>query len=248
MRAYLFDMQNVESLCEVFEEAIIKRFYSSEQSESASDESYFYTPIFRQLLDPIKHVIGVSNFFNIEIIETNKDFLEEKVYRLEGDAVYRDIFKNVVEDIKNVFSMAKEEINHLHSLLDETETNRINEAIHDYLERCHRSSVAMSVCAVESRLLRIMLSGKPEEKGKLEKMTLGQLIAEYLRNKEQYDNKIPEKHEPLLNLCNTYRVFSVHPKDEEIKEGLARAILNLSILFLTDEETQVAGNNREAQG
>nr|QNO57348.1 hypothetical protein DPOOOCMC_00006 [Methanosarcinales archaeon ANME-1 ERB7] len=233
-------MQNVESLCDVFEEEIIKRFYASDESESASDESYYYTPIFRQLLDPIKHVIEVSNFFNIDRIGINKDFLKEKVYRLEGDALLRNTFKSVVVDIKDVFRMAKEEIKRLHSLLDETETNRINEAIHDYLEYCHRSSVAMSVCAVESRLLKIVLSRKPEEKDKLEKMTLGQLIAENLRNKEEYDNMIPKKHEPLLNLCNTYRVLSVHPKEEEITEGLSRAILNLSILFLTDEEMQVA--------
>lgn len=239
MRAYLLDMQNVETLCNEFEGEIIKRFFSSEQSESASDESYFYTPIFRQLLDPIKHGIDVSNFFNIDIIGINKDFLKEKVYRLEGNALLRNTFKTVVMDIKYVFCNAKEEIKRLQSLLDETETNRINEAIHDYLERCHRSCVAMSVCAVESRLLKIMCNINPKEENKLKKMTLGQLITEYLYNKEAYGNKIPEKHEPLLNLCNTYRIFSVHPKEEEIKEGLSRAILNLSILFLTDEETQI---------
>ena len=106
----------------------------------------------------------------------------------------------------------------------------------------------MSVCAIESHLLTLMLSVRSEEEDKLENMTLGRLIREYIDNKEQYTNIIPKKHEPLLDLCNVYRIFSVHPKKEEITKGLSSAILSLSILFLTDEETQVAGNNREAQG
>ena len=132
------------------------------------------------------------------------------------------------------------EIKYLGLLLDETEMNRINEAIHDFLESCYYSSVAMSVYAIESRLLKLMLSVRPEKEKRLESMTLGQLLREYTDNKEQYNNVIPKKHEPLLDLCNVYRVFSVHPKGEEINKNKATAVLTLSIEFLTDEETQVA--------
>ena len=97
----------------------------------------------------------------------------------------------------------------------------------------------MTVCAIESRLLKIMLSCCPNEKERLESMTLGQLLREYINNKKQYNDVIPKEHEPLLNLCNLYRVFSVHPKEVEITKNKASAVLNLSIVFLTDKKTQV---------
>ncbi|MGB2728690.1 MAG: hypothetical protein WBD09_09495 [Halobacteriota archaeon] len=233
-------MKNLEQLCDEFEEVILNSFFGSGESESAINEQYFYTPLFHQKFDPIKHVIGVSNLFNIKAFDINKSILKERVYIFENEALPLYRFKNGVNDIKRVFSNAKDEIERLCLLLDETEMNRINEAIHNFLEGCYYSSVAMSVCAIESRLLKLMSNVKLEELERLEKMTLGRLIREYNDNKGQYNNLIPKKHEPLLDLCNIYRIFSVHPKKEEITKGVASAILNLSIVFLTDEETQVA--------
>ncbi len=46
---------------------------------------------------------------------------------------------------------------------------------------------------------------------KVDKMTLGELISEYLKNEANYGCVIPKKHLPLLNYCNTYRVLSAHP-------------------------------------
>ena len=239
MQAYLSDMKNMKNICDDFKKEILDGYFESGQSKDASNKRYFYTPLFRQLFNPIKRVIDASVFFNIEVIETNRDILKDEVHMLENRALSVDIFEKYVSDIKSVFSGAKGKIEYLHSILDETEINRINEAIHDFLERCYYSSVTMSVCAVESRLLNLMLSVRPEEERKLNSMTLGQLIREYISNKEQYKNRIPKKHEPLLDLCNTYRIFSVHPKGEEINNGVARAILNFSIEFLTDMETRV---------
>lgn len=73
-------------------------------------------------------------------------------------------------------------------------------------------------------------------KSKLKELTLGQLIREYLENKEKYGNIIPKKHEPLLEHCNIYRVFSVHPKREEISKPIASSILNMTFLFLLDKK------------
>lgn len=240
MQSYLFDMKNMEQLCDTFEEAILNRFFEESESEAPSYKHYSYTPIFQQRFNPIEHVIDVSSLFGIETIEINKEFLKGKVYVLGNSLPARDIFRQYVSDIKSVFRDAKEEIKHLYLMFDETEMNRINEAIHNFLEGCYYSSVAMSVCAIESRLLKLMSNVKREELERLEKMTLGQLIREYSDNKGRYNNLIPKKHEPLLDLCNIYRIFSVHPKKEEITKGVASAILNLSIVFLTDEETQVA--------
>ena len=240
MRAYLFDMKKLEQLCDELEKEILNRFFEYEQSEKASKDYYQYTPIFQQLFNPIEDTIAALGLFNIEAIRANKDFLEESVYRLKDRSWPRDGFKRLVSGVRNVFSDAKEEIEHLCSMLDETEMGRINEAIHDFLEECYYSSVAMSVCAIESRLLKLMLSARPGEEEKLENMTLGQLIGEYIHNEEQYKNKIPKEHKHLLELCNTYRIFSVHPQKVEINKYKASAILNLSIDFLTDEKTQVA--------
>ena len=239
MRAYLFDIKKLEQLCDELEKEILNRFFKNEQSEKASKDYYQYTPIFQQLFNPIEDTIAAFGLFNIEAIGINKDFLEESVYRLKERSFKRDDFKRLVSGIKSVFSDAKEEIEYLCSMFDEAEMNRINEAIHDFLEECYYSSVAMSVCAIESRLLKLMASAKPSEEEKLEDMTLGQLIREYIDNKEQYKSKIPEEHEHLLGLCNTYRIFSVHPKEVEITKNKASAVLNLSIAFLIDKKTQV---------
>ena len=239
MRAYLFDMKNVEYLCNRFEEEILTRFFASE-SEKASDDQYFYTPIFKQLFNPIEQVIDACGVFNIKSITKNEDFIRERVYGLKDRSWPCDTFKMLVSDIKSAFSEAREEIAYIYSMLDETEVSRINEAIHDFTEACYYSCVAMSVCAIESRLLKLMASATPSEEEKLGDMTLGQLIREYNDNNGRYKSKIPEEHRHLLGLCNSYRIFSVHPKGVEITKNKASAVLNLSIAFLTDEETQVS--------
>ena len=82
-----------------------------------------------------------------------------------------------------------------------------------------------------------MSIANPDAIPKLEDMTLGQLITEYIQNKEAYKYIVPKKHKALLELCNTYRIFSVHPKKEDISPGIASSILNLSLVFLTDDNT-----------
>lgn len=140
--------------------------------------------------------------------------------------------------IKSAFLLAGEEILNLCSAFDDEEKMRINEAIHNYLEDCNYSCVAMSVSAVESRLVKLMCLVSPDSKQKLENKTLGQLVAEYLSNKSKYRNVVPNKHDHLLQLCNTYRIYSVHPKKERIKPTVAGSILTLAIEFLTDEDTK----------
>jgi len=118
--------------------------------------------------------------------------------------------------------------------LNLNEIDRLNEAIHCFLEGCYYSSVAMSVSAIEFRLFSLMMSICPDPK--LKELTLGQLIREYLDDKQKYGSVIPKKHEPLLEHCNTYRIFSVHPKKEEINKPIASSILNMTFLFLLDKK------------
>ena len=114
----------------------------------------------------------------------------------------------------------------------------MNEAFHCEFERCRYSTVAMSVSAAESRLLKLMCLARPEFENALDEKTLGQLVWEYVNNKEKYKNVVPEKHEPLLQLCNVYRIFSVHPKRETITQGMTSSILQLTLGFLQDSSTR----------
>ena len=136
-------------------------------------------------------------------------------------------------NITHVFQLAKQELNQKISLLDNEERNRLNEAFNCYIQELNYSSIVMSVSAIESRLFSLMTLKQP--KAKIEKFTLGDLIREYLENKERYGNIIPDKHLPLLQYCNTYRVFSVHPKKEKINRANATIILCMTCSFLFDK-------------
>ena len=146
--------------------------------------------------------------------------------------------------MKKAFRRAKNEIREAISNLNPEEIDRLNEAIHCFLEGCFYSSVAMSVSAIEFRLFSLMVSMCPDSK--LEELTLGQLIREYLDNKQKYGSVIPKKHEPLLEHCNTYRIFSVHPKKEEINKPIASSILNMTFLFLLDKKLAKKAEGTEA--
>ncbi len=169
-----------------------------------------------------------------------EEYLYEVTAHLEDSAkvMSRKNFNLHFDVLKSSLSLVKHEMLPFCSSFDAEERERINEAIHDYFENCNYSCVAMSVSAVESRLLKLMGLTNPDRILRLEDMTLGQLITEYTQNKEAYKNVVPKKHEPLLQLCNTYRIFSVHPKKEEVSSGIASSILNLSLAFLTDTNTK----------
>lgn len=76
-----------------------------------------------------------------------------------------------------------------------------------------------------------------------EKATLGQLIQVFDKN-EYTDNKydkikqlMPDRHRPLVQLLNQYRILSAHHKEVKVTPQIAESILNLSFAFLIDPET-----------
>jgi len=230
---YLSVLRDMEEKCEEFKKDILQAFFLE---ETPREFYYTHTPRYRRHLDPITRTIEICEIFGINHLDQNKDSLLRRIRWLEDpkgvDSKFR--FTIHVDFIKDVVSGAKKERQDVFSTLEPTERDRLNEAIHCFLEGCYYSAVTMSVSAIEFRLLNLMKTLKPDEK--LEELTLGQLINEYLTNKEKYKNVIPEKHEPLLNLCNTYRIFSVHPKKEKIIKRTASSILNLTFEFLLDEK------------
>jgi len=252
LRDYLYYFSRMLELCDELKKDTLEVFFKRQPpigsayhvtAISPSEVYYWfsYTPRYRHGFEPIKRIIEICDVLGIKDLETNKSLLTDWVKELETleTASQRDRFILNIDSLKEVFDKVKEEIKAKISLLNSTEIERLNEAIHSYFEECYCSTVAMSVCAIEFRLLSLMKTVRPDREKELNQLTLGQLIREYLRNKDEYRNIVPERHESLLNLCNRYRISAVHPKGEEITKRVSSSILNLSFEFLLDEALKV---------
>lgn len=226
----------MDKACKEFKEEIIDEVFKDPQFQLLQG-LFCYTPLYQDLLKPIKGVIEVIEIFGIKPLEISKRYLQTILSYLENPDVVRhkELFQDYIGKLLKVFSKKtiKKEIQDKLSILSSEEISRLNEAIHCFLEECNYSAVAMSVSAIEFRLLSLMISACPDSR--IERMTLGQLISEYLNNKEKYGRVIPKKYEPLLEHCNTYRIFSVHPKREKINKSVATSILHMTFQFLLDK-------------
>lgn len=233
-------LQNLLDIAKLFRELnnyVKENFYEDGSlTEVAINGKFCYFPRYRQLLQPIKRTVEICDLFGITYFEKWKPIVLKRTLRLEAPRYLLDesSFKYNLKLVKKAFRRTKNEIREAISSLNPDEIDRLNEAIHCFLEGCYYSSVAMSVHAIEFRLFSLMMSICPDPK--LEELTLGQLIREYLDDKQKYGSVIPKKHEPLLDHCNTYRIFSVHPKKEEINKPIASSILNMTFLFLLDKK------------
>ena len=122
--------------------------------------------------------------------------------------------------------------------MSDYERQRMNEALHSFFESCFFSCVVNPVVALEYRLLELLKNeNEPFLRSKNSdlRFTLGQLIFCYLNNKSQFSDIIPQKFDHLLKLCNSYRIFSAHAKDEEVNINDSRAIISLTFSFLLDD-------------
>lgn len=237
---YISSLETAEKLCDEFERHVLKYFFKDGQVNDRTIPNYCWTTLYQKYFTPIKGCVQLCRTLKLESLRDREETFLKAASSLEipRDIPKLDDFKREIAIVKLAFSIAESEIVSFCSAFDEEEKERMNEAIHNHLEECNYSCVAMSVSAVESRLLKLMCLASPRSEQELEKKTLGQLIYEYVNNKDNYKNVVPEKHEPLLQLCNTYRTFSVHPKKQKITSRLATSILNLAIEFLTDQDTK----------
>ena len=184
----------------------------------------------------LEEIVELSTFFGVDLMDQSKKDLEKRLDSILNHIIFsRNVkeFRYSVAIIKAIFDNTILEFQKKIGLLDEDEKTRLNEAFNCYINELNYSTIVMSVSAIESRLFSLMISKAPDSK--LEELTLGQLIWEYTHNKEKYGNVIPEKHEPLLNFCNIYRIFSVHPKKEKITRANSTSILCMTCSFLFDE-------------
>jgi hypothetical protein len=240
MIEYLRGLKTIVDFCEGFKKDIIKQVFTDSKTktvlENTSHYYYCWYPRYRRYIERLGGIVSLCDMLGIESLEKKGSVMQQRVSFLNNpDAIQqRVMFEGHLGFIEEAFVIAKEEIESKINLLEKEEMDRLDEALNCYINGCIYSTIAMSVSAIEFRLLNLMQSVKKDSE--LEKLTLGELIAEYLKNNEEYKNIIPRKHEPLLSLCNQYRIFSVHPKKEKITKAIATSIINMTFAFLLDED------------
>ena len=235
---YIESIAKIQQICYSFEHFVKNLFFESGTDKPPVPSYYCLTPDYQESFIPIKSCVVLCEMFGLLPDLKFARILRQTVSNLEEPQrikQYSDFIEEL-ETVRSGFFIIEDELADFCSAFDGEERERINEAIHNLFENCYYSCVAMSVSAVESRLLKLMCLANPESKQELAGRTLGRLINEYSNNKGKYQNVVPEKHKPLLDLCNTYRIFSVHPKKEKIKGTIADSILHLAIEFLTDQD------------
>ena len=237
---YIGHLENLSDKCEDFKKRITYIYFASGKRQKSNQDYYCETVVYQDYFAPIKQCVELVTLLKPRgFTQDNMHTLTSTIGDLE-DSGKVDTLKFWIlnyDIIKSFSLMVEKEMRSNFSSFDSQERARINEAMHTCLEGCNYSCVAMSVSAVESRLYKLMTLAKPDSAGNLNKMTLGQLIKEYSENEGLYHNIVPDKHHALLTLCNTYRIFSVHPKKEEVSGSIATSILNLSITFLSDPDS-----------
>lgn len=157
-----------------------------------------------------------------------------------------DDFKGYIDNIIFIIERDKPKISSYFSQLTCEECIRMDEALTCYMNHSYLASTVLTVSAVEARLHNIF-SKKSSKfyKQNFEKATLGQLIQVFDDNKYldkhylKYKKILPPEYKPLLEILNTYRVFSAHPKGKRIEAHIAESILKLALSFLVDERLAV---------
>jgi hypothetical protein len=219
---------------------VASRYFPNGASQ-APNPKYCYEPRYTDSWTRIYNVIMVSQTFGIEDIDVNKDNLMKRINYLRSPQIVTEWreFNSNLNFIDRTFKYASYELKaKINRLEGEEERNRLNEAFNCHVQGLNYSTIIMSVSAVENRLYKLLKFKNPE--AKIDTFTLGQLIHEYTNNKENYGNFIPKKHEPLLDYCNYYRVFSVHPNKEKIKGSDSLAVLCMACSFLFDKSMKIA--------
>lgn len=225
-------LPNVANRCIDFYNDIIGWIY--DDSGIAANQLFCYTPRYKDKIVKIERYLEAAAFLGHKPTKT----LQQAVIRLQEPKLVQDIqvFARNMNHIIAAFKSIRLSITKKLKKMRRFEIRRLSEALCCYFEGCYTAAVALSVSAVEYRLSSLLVKNNPGSATRLNKMTLGQLISEYLNNKSAYKNIISKKHESLLILCNTYRIFSVHPTKEQISESLSLSILNLSFNFLLDKK------------
>lgn len=235
---YIANFGKALELCEEFERRVTSVFFRDgtvdNTNRDLADDVFYY-----ELILPLKACFNLYCIFCPHHLGEYEPFAIEQMQRLAKPEIPVKLqgIVNNLKTLKTAFGSARKEMEEISTSFDTEEKLRMNEAIHNYFEGCTNSCIAMAASTVESRLLKLMSRANPEVVSELENKTFGLLISEYTQHKKVYKSIVPKRHESLLELCNEYRIFSVHPKRKVIRKTILNSIFNLSLEFLTDTET-----------
>lgn len=171
----------------------------------------------------VDNLSRIVNDINNPMLNLSKELLIQNITSLQNE------FKSIENDLKDKISK-----------LNDEQRARLDEAITNYHEECYFSCVAMSVSAIELELSKILPKDKnlqlaydKEYGGKAP--TFGTLIKFFYENIDApilSNYKWLKDFKYLLEICNHYRIFSVHAKGKYITNRVAIAVLNLTFEFL----------------
>jgi hypothetical protein len=247
---YFGPLQDMPTYCYRFKEWVLKSFFMTknqfgqpQKSDTPMTESwtysghYCYHPEYQRQVETIKRCIEICHVFSIAKLTAMQPNLLEHAYALGHPELVktRKDFESHIDAISAGFASEGFPIGGMVNRLHATESERLLEAVHSLFERCRFSAVAMAVSAIEFRLLDFMKQLTPDAP-ELDRLTLGKLIEECLDEKKPYSAKLPDRHRPLLELCNKFRIFSVHPKTELIRQNEAISVINLAFSFILDPQ------------
>ena len=153
-------------------------------------------------------------------------------------------FEEILHRLKQAIAFVEKDFSQKLRRFTCLETQRLDEAIVCLKDYCFYACVVMAVSSVESRILRLLQHKNAALfKKHFAKATLGQLI-QVFDDRHYTDPKfaalkrlMPDKHKPLVELLNHYRVFSAHPKPEAITAQIAETVLRLSFTLMIDPAT-----------
>jgi hypothetical protein len=247
---YFTPLQDMPTYCTRFKDWALKTFFTTknqyghpQRGDTASAESwmynghYCYHPDYQRDLETIKRSIQLCHVFGIAKLTVMQPGLLDHAYALGHPEIVktRKEFESNLDAIGAAFASEGFPIAGMISQLHASESERLLEAVHSLFEGCRFSAVAMAVSAIEFRLLDFMKQLTPDA-GELDRLTLGQLIGECLDEKKPFSGRLPERHRPLLELCNKFRIFSVHPKTTLIGQNEAVSVINLAFSFILDPQ------------
>lgn len=212
--------------------------------EFIDNDCYNNNPAVEILLAYLEKYILCNRF-----LDSNKyyvDEMDEILNELKNPQLVKtyDRFEVLLSYAREFISTLEPGIRKKLSGLTCEECERLDEALVTYSNYCFYSSIIMAVSAVEFRLhYMVKNTDKKLYSEQFEKATLGQLIQVFDKN-GYTDNKydkikqlMPDRHRPLVQLLNQYRILSAHPKEVKVTPQIAESILNLSFAFLIDPET-----------
>lgn len=153
-------------------------------------------------------------------------------------------FQDLLNRLKEAVAFMEPDISRKLGRFTCLECQRLDEAVVCFQNYCFYSCVVMAVSAVEARVGAFVRRKRKRLFDRhFRRATFGQLIqvfderhytgAEFASLKRS----MPDKHKPLVQLLNHYRVFSAHPKAEIVTSQAAEAILKLAFTYMIDPET-----------